>query len=73
MRFLDRFASVNAMEADEARRWIDGRAPDSFTLLDVRQPEEYERGHIPGAVLIPMPELEERWKEIDPDKPVLAY
>jgi len=73
MKFLDLFARVKTMEADEARRWIDGRPPESFTLLDVRQPEEYERGHIPGAVLIPLPELEKRLEEIDPEKPVLAY
>ena len=73
MRFLDLFERVKTLEADEARQWIDGQTPESFTLLDVRQPEEYERGHIPGALLIPLPELEERLGEIDPKKPVLAY
>ncbi len=73
MRFMDIFSSVKSMEADEARRWIEGRPPESFTLLDVRQPEEYERGHLPGAVLIPLPDLEQRLGEIDPGKPVLAY
>jgi rhodanese-related sulfurtransferase len=73
MRFMDIFSQVKTIEADEARRWIEGRPPESFTLLDVRQPEEYERGHLPGAVLIPLPELEKRLSEINPDKPVLAY
>ncbi len=73
MRFRDLFSRVKTMEADEARRWIEGRPPESLTLLDVRQPEEYEKGHIPGAILIPLPELEKRLGEIDPEKPVLAY
>ena len=73
MKFQDLRSRVKTMEADEARRWIEGRPPESFTLLDVRQPEEYERGHIPGSVFIPLPELEKRLEEIDPEKPVLAY
>ena len=73
MRFMDLFSRVKAMEAGEARRWIEGRSPESFTLLDVRQPEEYERGHLPGAVLIPLPELEKRLGELNPENPVLAY
>jgi rhodanese-related sulfurtransferase len=73
MRLMDLFSRAKTMEADEARRWMEGRPPESFTLIDVRQPEEYERGHLPGAVLIPLPELETRLGEIDPEKPVLAY
>jgi rhodanese-related sulfurtransferase len=73
MRFKDLFSRTKTMEADEARRWMEGRSSESFTLLDVRQPEEYEGGHLPGAVLIPLPQLEQRLGEIDPEKPVLAY
>lgn len=73
MKFLDLLSRVKTVEPAGARRWVEGRAPESYTLLDVRQPEEYERGHLPGAVLIPLPELEERLGEIDPSKPVLAY
>jgi len=73
MRFMGLFSRTKTMEADEARRWMEGRPPGSFTLLDVRQPGEYEQGHLPGAVLIPLSELETRLGEIDPEKPVLAY
>jgi rhodanese-related sulfurtransferase len=45
----------------------------SYTLLDVRQPSEYEKGRIPGAKLIPLPELAGRLREIDSRKPVIAY
>ncbi len=73
MRLKDLFSRAKTMEADEARRWLERRPPESYTLIDVRQPEEYESGHLPGAVLIPLPELESRLGEIDPEKPILAY
>jgi rhodanese-related sulfurtransferase len=73
MRFSDLFTRVKGMDADEARQWLDERPNGSYTLLDVREPEEYEEGHIPGAVLIPLSELPDRLSEIDPKKPVLAY
>lgn len=34
--------------------------------VDVREPEEYEDGHIPGAVNVPLSELTERCGELDP-------
>lgn len=42
-------------------------------LLDVRQPEEFKWGHIPGSVLIPLGELELRLNELDKDKEYLVY
>jgi rhodanese-related sulfurtransferase/rubrerythrin len=48
-------------------------AGDAFTLLDVRQPEEYESEHLPGAKLIPLPELSGRLPELDAEKPTLVY
>ncbi|HVE94133.1 MAG TPA: rhodanese-like domain-containing protein [Acidimicrobiales bacterium] len=33
-------------------------------VLDVRQPDEYENAHVPGAALIPLDELGARWGEI---------
>jgi rhodanese-related sulfurtransferase len=41
-------------------------------LLDVREPWEYQAGHVPGAHLIPLGELEQRVKEVPRDQPVLA-
>ncbi len=73
MRFSDFFTHVKTIDADEARKWLEERAEGSYTLLDVREPEEYEQGHIPGAVLIPLSELPDRVAEINPEKPVLAY
>jgi len=73
MKFSDLFSQVKTMNADEARKWLEERAEGSYTLLDVREPEEYEGGHIPGATLIPLSELPDRLSEINPQKPVLAY
>ncbi len=41
-------------------------------LLDVREPWEYQAGHVPGAQLIPLGELEQRVTEVPRDQPVLA-
>jgi molybdopterin-guanine dinucleotide biosynthesis protein A/rhodanese-related sulfurtransferase len=40
-------------------------------VLDVRNPDEYEEGHVPGAVLLPLSELGERWEEV-PEGDVLV-
>ncbi|MDA3630531.1 metalloregulator ArsR/SmtB family transcription factor [Saccharopolyspora sp. WRP15-2] len=42
-------------------------------VLDVRPREEYEAGHIPGAVSIPVDELADRLGEIPADQEVVAY
>lgn len=43
-------------------------------LVDVRTPEEYADGHLPGAVNIPVDELGRRLDELGPrDKPVVVY
>ncbi len=61
------------MAADEVRRFLADKHPDEYNLVDVRQPMEYERDHIPGANLIPMAELKDRKDEIDPAKPTIIY
>ena len=42
-------------------------------LVDVRADHEWEAGHLPGAVHIPLDELSERAAEIDKDRPVILY
>jgi rhodanese-related sulfurtransferase len=48
--------------AQEVKERIDAGEP--VVLLDVRQPEEVAAGIIPGALHIPLPELEDRWSEV---------
>ncbi len=43
------------------------------TLLDVRPPEEYRAGHIPGALSVPLADLERRLAELPRDREVVAY
>jgi len=47
--------------------------PDAPLLLDVRTPEEFARGHLPGAVLIPHDQLASRLAEIEGKPWVLVY
>lgn len=65
--------SIQMMSVDQAREYVEGHKPDSFTLLDVRQAWEYEEFHIPGARLVPLVELPDRLDEIDKGKPTLVY
>jgi rhodanese-related sulfurtransferase/DNA-binding transcriptional ArsR family regulator len=43
------------------------------TVLDVRPPEEFASGHVPGAVNVPLKELARRLKELPQDQEVVAY
>jgi rhodanese-related sulfurtransferase/DNA-binding transcriptional ArsR family regulator len=43
------------------------------TVIDVRPREEYEAGHIPGALSVPVSELSRRLKEIPKSREVIAY
>lgn len=49
------------------------RTPFAGVILDVRNRTEWDQGHIPGAKLIPLPELMERIGEVDPGAEVLIH
>lgn len=46
--------------------------PEHFELVDVREPEEHIQFHI-GGILIPLPEIGEKYHLITRDKPVVLY
>jgi rhodanese-related sulfurtransferase len=73
MRWKQFLTPVASMDTEEAKAYMAEHEEGSFTLLDVRQPGEYENSRIPGAKLIPLPELADRLGELDPDKPVIPY
>jgi rhodanese-related sulfurtransferase len=73
MGIRDIFSSFTNMDTEQFQAFIDANKEGSFTLLDVRQPAEYENGRIPGSQLVPLPALNERLQELDPEKPVIAY
>lgn len=53
--------------------WQRLKRKDKLVILDVRPREEYEAGHIPGAVSIPLGELKKRIKELPKTKQIVAY
>ena len=67
------FSPVEALDPGEARDFITRHNEGTYTLLDVRQPGEYEKDHIPGATLIPLPQLYDELDKLDRDKPVIVY
>ncbi|WP_265442583.1 ArsR/SmtB family transcription factor [Flexivirga meconopsidis] len=46
---------------------------DTVTLVDVRPAEDFARGHIPGAISVPLPVLERRITDIPGHRDVVAY
>ncbi|MBO5169550.1 MAG: rhodanese-like domain-containing protein [Oscillospiraceae bacterium] len=59
--------------AEEAKKLMDSE--EGCIILDVRTREEYDQGHIPGAVLIPNTEIEAKAADLLPDKEqlILVY
>ncbi|MBS1678588.1 MAG: rhodanese-like domain-containing protein [Actinobacteria bacterium] len=62
-------AAPKEISRAEARELLDQGAQ----LVDVRVDHEWETGHLPGAVHIPLAELPARVEEIDKDRPVILY
>jgi len=60
---------TKVFHADE----IDSRLRDGAQLLDVRSEGEFHRGHIEGALNIPIDELRGRLEEVPRDRPILVY
>ena len=59
--------------AEEAKEIMDSE--EGYIILDVRTREEYDEGHIPGAILIPNTEIEEKAEGVltDKDQLILVY
>jgi sulfur-carrier protein adenylyltransferase/sulfurtransferase len=67
------FGPVEALEPDEVKNYILQHPEGSYALIDVRQPGEYEKEHLPGAQLIPLPDLVNSLAKLDPEKPTIVY
>jgi len=69
----DYFLARDALEAvplaSLRQRLADGLA----TVIDVRSPDEFEQAHVPGAMSLPLSELERRVGDLPPDTEVVAY
>ncbi len=64
---------LKPMSPEQLRQFSQSHHENAYLLVDVRQPEEYRRGHIPGALLIPLPELVRSMKRLPADKELIFY
>ncbi len=67
------FEQREAMETLRAEDLLRRVRSGEVTLLDVRPPEEFRAGHIPGALSIPLPELKKRLAGLPRSREVVAY
>ena len=69
----DREAAYMNITAEEARQIMDSE--EGYVILDVRTQEEYDQGHIPGAIVISHEEIMENAEEVLTDKEqlILVY
>jgi len=73
MGILNYFKPVSTRSPEKIRQFLKEKNPEEFNLVDVRTSTEYERGHLPGARLIPVGEVVNRLSELDPNKPTIVY
>ena len=66
-------AQKDELEPVPAQELLTRARSGLVTVLDVRPPEEFAAGHLPGAVNIPVHELEKRLKELPKGREVVAY
>ncbi len=64
-------SSETETDVQELKRKID--ANEDFYLLDVREPNEFKIGRIPGSTLIPLGEVPQRVSEIPRDKEIVVH
>lgn len=67
------FASKDDLEPIPAKELLDRARKGLVTVLDVRPPEEFAAGHVPGAINIPVHELAKRLQDLPKRKEVVAY
>ena len=67
------FADRDNMEPVSRADLLERSRAGLVTVLDVRPADEFALGHLPGAVNIPLGQLEARLAELDPSQEVVAY
>ncbi len=73
MRVSDHYQPVPSWTPGEAGKFMAATPPGEYNLIDVRWPAEYAAGHIPGASLVPLGELEARSGEFDLHLTTIVY
>jgi len=69
-KFFESREGIREIDKNELLRMIREK---EVILLDVRPPEEYRAGHIPGALSVPLEELESRISDLPQDEKIVAY
>lgn len=69
----DYFDNLDSLEPVSRQELMIAMRDGGVTLLDVRPDEEFALGHLPGAVNIPLEELEKRLSELPKDTEIIAY
>ena len=64
MKITSAADEIKKLSPGEVKAILDSDKNGEYFLIDVRQPEEYEAGHLPGSVLIPLNEFEARRYEL---------
>jgi ArsR family transcriptional regulator len=67
------FRARDELEPISRDELLDRLRCGSATVLDVRPEDEFQQGHLPGALNIPLSQLERRLGELPPDREVVAY
>ena len=63
----------DSLDPIPASELIEKVKQDLVTVLDVRPKEEFEAGHVQGAINIPIEELQQHLKDFEPGQEVIAY
>ncbi len=71
--YFDQRGATGAVEGVGGAELLRRVRRGEVTVLDVRPPEEYRAGHIPGALSIPVAELKARLKELPRGREIVAY
>ncbi len=73
MKWMQFFTPISSITWEEAHQLVDQTPGREVVFLDVRQPKEYAHGHLPGAKLVPLGELENRLEELEKNRPIVVY
>lgn len=64
-------AEARLITPEEAKRRLDSE--QGIVLLDVREPDEYAQGHIPGSVLLPLGDIAAKAEVVVPEKDTVLF
>ena len=67
------FNDRDSLEAVSRKELLQRSKDGLVTVLDVRPPDEYESGHIPGAVNVPLAEIAQHLTDLPGEKDIIAY